>query len=58
MDGAVVSVREKLALTEIVAVTFVSVRGFAVELSLQEVNEYSDAGTAVTAVPSDPLFTV
>jgi len=43
--------RAKFAVTEISAVTLVSVLGFEVELSLQLTKEYPESGTAVTAVP-------
>jgi hypothetical protein len=48
----------KLAETLTLLRTFVSVLGLVVELSLQLVNWYPVAGTAVTAEPLPPLLTV
>ena len=48
-DGAVMSA--KFAVTDMFEATEVSVRGFAVELSLQFIKVYPVVGTAVTALP-------
>jgi len=57
MVGATVAA-EKLAVTVILEATLVSVRGFAMGESLQPEKTYPEFGTAVTAVPSEPLLTV